>query len=290
MSRDVVAYGIDVSEHNGQLSFSTMNPVPSFVILRGGYGEHTDSRANSYRLQLENLGIPYGVYWYSYSLNTEQAKKEAEYCLNLIKNWHVQCGVWFDMEDSDNYKANRGVTSASQISAICDTFCSIVEDAGYYCGIYASLSWFGTKIVGLDRFDKWVAWWGTPNDGLKRTDTSTLGTMQQYSSTFGRMDKDCVFVPLSTYDITPKPKDKSLDEYAVEVWEGKWGTGSARKKALDATTYGYNKVQNRVNEYGKVAKEVWKGKYGNGAEREEKLEAQGWNPYYVQRVVNVIAK
>lgn len=286
MSRPVVAYGIDVSEHNGQLSFGSMNPRPDFVIIRASWGTNEDYRADSYRLQLENLGIPYGVYCYSYALSVEQAESEAEFILNMIKNWNVEVGVWYDMEDADNYKAMRGALYPSLISEMCNRFCTIVEDAGYYTGIYASLSWFGNYILGNERFDKWVAWWGDPNDGVKRTDTSELGTMQQYSSTYGRMDMDCTFEPLSIYNIHPEKPKKSIDEYAVEVWEGKYGNGMERYNALKDTPYGYKAIQSKVEEYGKLAKRIWNGEYGNGAERYEKLEAEGYNTDFVQRVVN----
>lgn len=46
---------------------------------------------------------------------------------------------------------------------ICETFCTEIENAGYYAGIYASLHWLNTKINSskLDRFNKWVAQWNT---------------------------------------------------------------------------------------------------------------------------------
>ena len=288
MGRPVVAYGIDVSEHNGNISFNKLNPVPKFVIIRVGYGTNMDKRADAYRLQLENLGIPYGVYLYSYALSVEQAKSEAEFVLNAIKNWDVKVGVWYDMEDADGYKSRNYALSPSLITQMCSTFCSIVEGAGYYCGIYASLSWFGNYIVGLDRYDKWVAYWGTPNDGVKRTDTSNMGTMQQYSSTNGTLDKDCTYVDLSVYNVQPKKTKKSIDQYALEVWEGKYGNGSARKKALTDTPYGYNAIQKRVTELGKVAKAVWQGKYGNGADRITRLKNAGYDPNIVQQIVNIV--
>ena len=287
MSRPVVAYGIDISEHNGNMYFETLNPRPDFVIIRASWGTNADYMADTYRRQLDRLGIPYGVYCYSYALSVQDAIDEANYLLNLIKNWNVRVGVWFDMEDMDNYKANNGALYPSLISEMCNAFCTLVEDAGYYTGIYASLSWFGNYILGNERFDKWVAYWGTPNDGIKRTDTSDYGTMQQYSSTYGSMDMDCTFEPLSIYDLHPVQEDKTLDEYAVECWEGKYGNGVERYNALKDTSYGYNAIQDKVEEYGELARRIWAGEYGNGAERYRKLEAEGYDPYLVQRVVNV---
>lgn len=287
MSRPVVAYGIDVSEHNGNMYFASLNPRPDFVIVRACWGTNPDYMADNYRKQLENLGIPYGVYLYSYALSVDDAEAEAHYLLNMIKDWKVEVGVWFDMEDMDSYKANHGAMDPSLISEMCNKFCTIVEDAGYYAGIYASLSWFGNYILGNERFDKWVAYWGYPNDGVKRTDTSDMGTMQQYSTMYGSLDMDCTFEPLSIYNLHPAKEDKTLDEYAVECWEGKYGNGEERYNALKDTSYGYDSIQNKVEEYGDLASKIWAGEYGNGAERYEKLASEGYDPDLVQRVVNV---
>lgn len=286
MSRPVIAYGIDVSEHNKGIDFASLHPRPSFVIVRASYGCVKDKCVEDFIKQLDKLAIPYGVYCYSYALSIESAEKEASFLLKMIANWNVRCGVWYDMEDADGYKARKGLQSPLLITGMCKAFCTMVENAGYYTGIYASKSWFGSKIIGLDQFDKWVAYWGTPNDGKKRTDTSSMGSMQQYSSTYGKLDVDCTFQDLSVYNTHPK-KQKSLDEYAVEVWEGKWGNGNVRKNALNATKYGYSKIQSRVEDYGRMARNVWKGLLGNGEERKRKLIALGYSPELVQRVVNV---
>lgn len=286
MSRPVIAYGIDVSEHNKGIDFASIHPRPSFVIVRASYGCVKDKCVDQFIKDLDKLAIPYGVYCYSYALSIESAEREASFLLKMIANWNVRCGVWYDMEDADGYKARKGLQSPLLITGMCKAFCSMVENAGYYTGIYASKSWFGSKIIGLDQFDKWVAYWGTPNDGKKRTDTSSMGSMQQYSSTYGKLDVDCTFQDLSVYNTHPK-KQKSLDEYAVEVWEGKWGNGNVRKNALNATKYGYSKIQSRVDDYGRMARNVWKGLLGNGEERKRKLIALGYSPELVQRVVNV---
>lgn len=286
MSRPVIAYGIDVSEHNKGIDFASLHPRPSFVIVRASYGCVKDKCVEQFIKDLDKLAIPYGVYCYSYALSIESAEKEASFLLKMIANWNVRCGVWYDMEDADGYKARKGLQSPLLITGMCKAFCTMVENAGYYTGIYASKSWFGSKIIGLDQFDKWVAYWGTPNDGKKRTDTSSMGSMQQYSSTYGKLDVDCTFQDLSVYNTHPK-KQKTLDEYAVEVWEGKWGNGNVRKNALNATKYGYSKIQSRVEDYGRMAKIVWKGLLGNGEERKRKLIALGYSPELVQRVVNV---
>ena len=45
-----------------------------------------------------------------------------------------------------------------------------------------------------------------------------------------------------------KHSEDDLDKLAKEVISGKWGNGSARKKALTEAGHDYNAVQKRVNE------------------------------------------
>ena len=92
-------------------------------------------------------------------------------------------------------------------------------------------------------------------------------------------------------------KKKSTTEIAKEVIAGKWGTGAARKEALEKAGYDYSAVQAKVNEIlsakkttkksvKEIAKEVIAGKWGNGAERKKKLEKAGYNSSAVQKEVN----
>lgn len=241
-------HGIDISSWQGDID---LNPYKGqFVIIRAGYGRgNVDAKAVRNMDLCEKLGIPYGVYWYSYALSVDDAKAEAKMCLDTIRGRKIQVGVWFDMEDADNYKRQRGALNKVLVSAMCYAFCEIVENAGYYTGIYSSLSWFDDMITGCDRFDKWVAAWGS-NNGQLTTDTSDMGSLHQYTSK--PLDKDVMYVPLSRFDMTNKqvsqPETKSIDQLAKEVIDGKWGNGLVRKARLTAAGYSYWAVQDRVNE------------------------------------------
>lgn len=93
---------------------------------------------------------------------------------------------------------------------------------------------------------------------------------------------------------------KTVDELAKEVIANKWGTGDARKTALQKAGYDYSAVQKRVNEIlsgasGKksvmeITKEVLTGKWGNGEDRKKKLQAAGYNYAEVQKKVNELLK
>nr|DAR42995.1 MAG TPA: hypothetical protein [Caudoviricetes sp.] len=244
-------YGIDISKHNGNINLEPYKG--QFVIIRVGYGHfHLDEKFERNVNECKRLGIPFGVYHYSYALNEADAEAEARGVLNAISKYKndIKVGVWFDMEDADGYKKKHGFKfSNSTIAPICYKFCKMIEDAGYYSGIYTSSSWLG-YVKGLnDRFDKWVANWGK-NDGSQHTNTSQNGTIQQYTSK--PLDKNIMYADISRYSrgntTQAKPQSKPIDQIADEVIAGQWGNGEDRRNRLTQAGYDYNAVQKAVNQ------------------------------------------
>lgn len=243
-------YGIDISKHNGDINLEPYRG--QFVIIRAGYGNFTkDEKFARNVIECKRLGIPFGVYLYSYALNANEAKAEAHALLKAIepiKN-EIKVGVWFDMEDADGYKKKHGFKFTHEnISAICYAFAKTIEDAGYYSGIYTSSSWLPYIKPECDRFDKWVASWGT-NDGQLQNNTSKFGTIHQYTSK--PIDKNIMYADISRYDMNKKntstknPLDAFTNgELADKVIAGEFGAGDERKNALGAR---YEAVQAIVN-------------------------------------------
>ena len=136
--------GIDISQWQGDMDLTPYKD--GFVIIRGGFWTSADPWAERNIAKCEKLGIPWGLYWYSYALNEAQARQEAEACLKFLAGRKPCLGVWFDMEDADAYKAKNGFPSDETITAMCKAFCAAMEEAGNKTGVYASLSWFDTHI------------------------------------------------------------------------------------------------------------------------------------------------
>ena len=152
--------GVDISEHNGSVNFSTLkNNGVEFVIIRLGYGSNytnqDDKRFAENVKKAEAAGMRRGAYLYSYAKNTSMAKSEAEHALRLLKGKTPLYGVWYDVEDPQ--------LSGVDVVATSQTFCDAMENAGYYAGIYASLSWLKGSLNSskLDKYDKWVAQWNS---------------------------------------------------------------------------------------------------------------------------------
>lgn len=245
--------GIDVSEHQGDFDFTPYKD--GFVIIRGGYGiRNADKWAERNIAKCDALGIPWGIYWYSYALNVQTAKLEAERCLRFLNGRKPRLGVWFDMEDADGYKQTNGFPENETITAMCKAFCAAMEEAGNRTGVYANLDWFENRI-GDTGYDRWIAAWGW-NDGENYPDLSGKCVMQQYRGS--PLDLDILYVPIGYFDDTPSvsPPASQLPQggsrkcvniaaMAQEVLDGKWGNGEERKQKLGA--WFYDLVQGEVN-------------------------------------------
>ena len=187
----------DVSEHQPNFDFTPY--AGKYAILRAGVASREDYSFRRHVSECQRLGITIGVYFYSYALNTAQAIEEAQRFLSIISGVDIGLGVWLDMEDADHYKVNSGVyITHDNIAPMSRAFCDVVADAGYYTGIYTSLSWLGYLAPECDPYDKWVAAWGY-NDGRHTVDTSAYGTIQQYTSNGGVLDENVIFIDPSIY-------------------------------------------------------------------------------------------
>ena len=162
--------GIDVSEHQDIINWSAVKNQIDFAIIRAGYGRnHIDKQFKRNIEECNRLCIPCGVYWFSYAVTADEAKKEAQYCLEAIKPYKVEYPVCFDFEyDSVRYAESKGVRVTKELaSAMCNAFLGEIEKAGYYAVNYANPDFFNryfdTEIP--KRWDVWLAEWKNPDNG-----------------------------------------------------------------------------------------------------------------------------
>ena len=288
---------IDVSEHQGKIDWEKVKPQIDGAILRCGYGsDYTNQDDEQFKRNADEctrLGIPFGVYLYSYADSIEKAKSEAAHVLRLIKGYKLSYPVYLDLEESG--------TSEGAVERVI-VFGDIIEKAGYWCGIYANLYWWEMILNdSLERFTKWVAQYYS-----KCEYTGANLDIWQYSSK-GRIDgiggnvdmnecyRDLPGEILGGKTVTQAAAKKTVDEMAAEVLDGKWGNGGEREQRLTAAGYDYEAVQARVNaivaekqskSLDAVVTAVIRGDYGNGSARDKKLTAAGYDPKEVQALVN----
>ena len=175
---------IDISKWQKDVDYAQIKAdgLVAGVILRCGY---TGSASKS--LEVDELfhrhahgflrvGIPIGVYWFSRATTVTEGKLEALKTLELIKEYRIDYPVYIDVEDGVyQAKATREALTQAVVS-----FCETIEQARYYVGIYASVSWFRDRLLpdDLAPFDKWVAHWG-----VEKPSYALPFGMHQYTST-----------------------------------------------------------------------------------------------------------
>ena len=222
--------GIDVSEFQGKIDWNKVkNDGIKFAILRVGFGMDIESQDDKYIerniKECENLGIPYGVYLFSYADSVEKAKSEAEHTLRLIKGHKLAMGVWYDIEDNKT----SGSISKSTLTNIINTYCNTIEKAGFDVGIYASLSWLNNKIDASVQ-DKWPVWVA---QYYKECQYKGDYKIWQYASDgkvdgiSGKVDMNYYYGELDS-SINKDTSNKEEKKHIIDV-DGKWGEDTTRK-------------------------------------------------------------
>lgn len=152
--------GIDVSKWQGEIDWKKVKAAGvQFAILRDGYGRYPNQEDACFESNYKNAkdaGLYVGAYHYSYAKTVEEAKKEAAYCLSLLKGKVFDFPICYDLEDD-----SQAALSKEEISNIASAFCTELEKAGYYVSLYMNLSWLNTKLRDdiFQKYDIWLAHW-----------------------------------------------------------------------------------------------------------------------------------
>ena len=220
--------GIDVSEFQKEIDWQKVkNDGIKFAILRVGFGMDIKSQDDKYIErnieECEKIGMPYGVYLFSYANTVDKAKSEAEHTLRLIKGHKLAMGVWYDIEDNNT----SGSVGKSTLTNIINTYCEAIKKAGFNVGIYASLSWLNHKIDASIQ-DKWPVWVA---QYYKECEYKGDYLIWQYASD-GKVDGISGKVDMNYYygelgDTKPNKTEKPK-KHVIDV-DGKWGTDTTKK-------------------------------------------------------------
>lgn len=173
MNNAAMAVVIDVSGHDGLIDWDSAKEHIEGVIIRIGYGNdyayQDDKQAVQNMDECERLGIPYGVYIYSYAMTMQETESEISHTLRMLKGRNPVRGVWFDMEDADEYKKNHGMDVYSEedrtlLTDICIRFIEEMHSRGYITGIYANYDYYKNvldtnRLYMTEGFNMWLAHW-----------------------------------------------------------------------------------------------------------------------------------
>ena len=166
--------GIDVSHYQKKINWEQVKTggIEFAIIKAGGSddGFYTDHTFETNYTGAKAAGIPIGAYYIvgPLCITREDGIADAKRFIKMLEGKAFEFPVYIDLE----------VTSPKDKTGI--GFCKTMEQAGYYCGIYASdVSGFADRldISRLTAYDKWVARYGSKPQYVK-----PYG-MWQYSST-----------------------------------------------------------------------------------------------------------
>lgn len=278
-------FGVDISNHNGDIIWNKLSKEISFAIIRAGYGQNNiDERAIYNIEQAQKYGVPFGLYWFSYALSVEQAKKEANFLCDIADKCNPTYPLCYDWEyDSDKYARRNGAdTSKSAMLAKATAFLSTVERRGYYAMLYTNLDYLNRGFGSLtDRFDIWLAQWGTnfPSVSCGIWQTTSNGMI---NGIVGNVDKDISYKDYPA--IIARMKNNSL-KYAPKE-------GTAKAILDGVAKYAITAISNKDtwNKYIILANEIIAGKYGKGEVRKAALTKLGYNYDIAQIFVTELLK
>lgn len=178
--------GIDVSYWQGSIDWDKVKAAGvEFVIIRAGYRGYSsgtivqDVNFTTYINGATAAGLRVGIYFFSQAINAQEGVEEASACINLIKSYGTSYPIYIDTElsgASGNVGRADNISNADRTAAVV-AFCETIKSAGYTPGIYASYSWFTSKLnfSEISGYSLWNAQWGTTNS------LSSAG-MWQYTS------------------------------------------------------------------------------------------------------------
>lgn len=150
--------GVDVSKYNGYPDWKKAKADGvQFAILRlgSGYGGGYVDKTFEYNYrECKKAGIGVGVYVASY-LNIST---EIDMTLKALKGKQLEYPIYFDIEDFS--LSGRSYTN-TQLTNYTVRFCSEVERAGYYVGIYSNKAFLDGRLYWkrIKKYDIWIAHW-----------------------------------------------------------------------------------------------------------------------------------
>lgn len=213
----MIKKGIDISYCDKNVNYDNLDI--DFAIIRAGYGREVsqkDAMFEKHYAGLKKAGIPVGAYWYSYALTETDAIKEANACIEVLKNKQFEYPIYFDVEEKKQFALGK-----ANVSAIIKAFCDILEKAGYFVGVYMSKSPLMDYVTDevKQRYSIWVAQYN-----YECTYTGHYG-MWQYSSSgqvpaitgVSGVDMDYCYLDYPSIII-----EKGLNGFTKKTTDHKW--------------------------------------------------------------------
>lgn len=135
--------GLDLSEWQDYPDYDKLKEAGvEFVILRvggtkGREGDYFLDKSFKHNIEEANrVGIPVGLYFFSYATSVQKAKENAEWLLKQIEGYKIDLPISFDWENWNKF--NQYHISFYELSQMANAFIKTVEAKGYQGMNYGS--------------------------------------------------------------------------------------------------------------------------------------------------------
>lgn len=160
--------GIDISKFQGEVDWNAVaEDGVTFAFIRvgnRGYGSGAVLQDESFERNIKGAneaGIKAGVYFFSQAITEEEAIEEANFVLEQIAPYQIDCPVVCDMEMIAGDEGRADSLTAEERTRLIKTFCDTIANAGYTPMIYMNLELAAIRVhlEELENYDKWFAYY-----------------------------------------------------------------------------------------------------------------------------------
>lgn len=158
---DKTKIGIDVSSWQGDINFQAVKDAGvEFVFIRVGStrgigGEYFVDKKFQRNIEgFNEVGIPVGIYFYTYANNQESAINDAKWVLDNIKGYKIDLPIAYDWESWSFY--NEFHQSFYSTTKNAKAFLDTISAAGYSGLLYSSKNYL-EKVWYETGYETWLA-------------------------------------------------------------------------------------------------------------------------------------
>lgn len=161
---------IDVSSWQGDIDWAKAKAdgVEGAIIRLGfGWGNDADAKAQHNINECKRLGIPFGIYWYSYAEDASGSRQEGNDVVSKLRQFGVSPNdlkypVYYDLE-SWTWTGHTPPTNPNVYNGIVNAWYGALQSGGYQnLGVYSYTSYLQGPLNNANIYAKtrWVAQYG----------------------------------------------------------------------------------------------------------------------------------
>lgn len=161
--------GIDVSKYQGSINWEKVAADGvEFVFLRLGIRGYESGKLvedETFQANIQGAlahGIKVGVYFFTQAITEEEAIEEANFVLERIAPYQIECPVVFDVERVGSSTARMNQLTPQERTNVTIAFLDTIEAAGYKAMFYHNMetALLLLELERLENYDKWFAYYG----------------------------------------------------------------------------------------------------------------------------------